>query len=157
MNSTVGSVAPLAMFTLDKVKGMQSLLNACYSKACLFEVGSSTICHHNLWAAPFFEAEIYLSSAVATSRPERPQDSWQFILGVRKLNRQISFRIFQNKILNIPRITKPLIYLNVDEKLIEQPITKPGSLTHFPKASGSGNLASNNPTQLNTCMKTYHV
>ena len=58
MNSTVGSVVPLAMFTLDKVKGMQSLLNACYSKACLFEVGSSTICHHNLWAAPFFEAEI---------------------------------------------------------------------------------------------------
>ena len=62
---------------LDMVRGMQGLLSICYSKACF-----STICHHNLWAAPFLEAEIYLSSAAATSRPERPIDGWQSIRGI---------------------------------------------------------------------------
>ena len=95
---------------LDMVRGMQGLLNVCYSKVCLFEAGPSTICHHNLWAAPFFEAEIYLSSAAATSRPERPHDGWQSIRGIRILNRQISFRIFQSERLNKPRRTKPLMY-----------------------------------------------
>ena len=71
---------------LDMVRGMQGLLSICYSKACLLEVGFSTICHHNLWAAPFLEAEIYLSSAAATSRPERPIDGWQSIRGIRILN-----------------------------------------------------------------------